>query len=69
MLDKFVKQARADIAYMNSLSDKSEGAAAAQFDLSVIGNIVNNAKMNGRNDVYDRIMPILQELSAQVPRQ
>jgi len=69
LLDKFVKQARADIAYMNSLSDKSEGAAAAQFDLSVIGNIVNNAKMNGRNDVYDRIMPILQELSAQVPRQ
>jgi hypothetical protein len=69
MLDRFVKQAEDDIAYMNSLPNKMDGASAAQFDLSVINNIAGLAQQNNRNDVYDRLMPILQRLSMQVPRQ
>ncbi len=69
MLDRFVKQAEDDIAYMNSLPNKMDGASAAQFDLSVINNIAGLAQQNNRKDVYDRLMPILQRLSMQVPRQ
>jgi hypothetical protein len=69
MLDRFIKQAEADVAYMNSLPNKADGAAAAQFDLSVINNIAGLAQQNNRKDVYDRVMPALQRLSTQVPRQ
>jgi len=69
MLDKFLKQTEDDIAYMNSLPNKMDGASAPQFDLSVISNIINMAKQIGRDDVYDKYMPLLQKYAAQVPRE
>ena len=54
---------------MNSLPDKGAGVAAPQFDMSMLGNMANIAKQNNRNDIYDRLMPILQKFDQQVPRQ
>lgn len=69
LLDKFIKQTKDDIAYMNSVEDKSSAAGNAQFDLQVISNIINLAKQNNHGEIYDRVMPMLQQLASQVPRQ
>ncbi len=68
MMDQFIAQAESDIAYMNSLPDKAAGAEAAQFDVSILGNIANMARQVNRQDVFDKLMPVIQRLSAQVPR-
>lgn len=69
MIDQFLKQAKDDVAYMNSFSDKMENAGAAQFDLSIMGNIASMAQQNNRMDIYNRILPVIQELAKVVPRQ
>lgn len=69
MIDQFLKQAKDDVAYMNSFSDKMANAGAAQFDLSILGNIASMAQQNNRMDIYNRIVPVIQDLSRVVPRQ
>jgi hypothetical protein len=68
MIDAYIKQAEKDIAYMNTLPSKADGLNQCQFDLTVLGNIANTAKQFNRNDVYDKIMPIIQKMAMQVPR-
>ena len=67
-INTFIKQAEDDIAYMNTLPNKTDGASAAQFDLTVLNNIAGMARQGNRNDVYERIMPVIQRLANQVPR-
>lgn len=69
MIDKFMRQTESDIAYMKSLQNPSEGVSAAQFDLTVLQNIAMSAKqLANRDDVYNKIMPVIQKLATEVPR-
>lgn len=69
MIEKFIRQTESDIVYMNTLPNPSAGASAAQFDLTVLQNIAASAKqVANRNDVYDKIMPVIQKMAMQVPR-